>query len=93
MDKPLASSQPELFTRVDDYSIANAAAAAGEGIVMTTLVVVADIALAMVDQLHPGLPMFWFGAGLVLVTALIMRLRWQQLTALPPLLPACRVAV
>ncbi len=37
MDKPLASSPVELFTRVDDYSVNNAAAAASEGIVFTTL--------------------------------------------------------
>ena len=37
MDKPLASSPVELFTRVDDYSVANAAAAASEGLVLTTL--------------------------------------------------------
>jgi len=37
MDKPIASSMPELFTRIDDYSVANAAAAASEGLVMTTL--------------------------------------------------------
>lgn len=37
MDKPLASSPVELFTRVDDYSVNNAAAAASEGIVLTTL--------------------------------------------------------
>src|SRR5579872_4566454 len=37
MEKPLASSPVELFTRVDDYSVANAAAAASEGILFTTL--------------------------------------------------------
>jgi NADH-quinone oxidoreductase subunit B len=37
MDKPLASGPPELFARIDDYSVDNAAAAAGDGIVMTTL--------------------------------------------------------
>ena len=37
MDKPLASSPVELFTRLDDYSVNNAAAAASEGIVFTTL--------------------------------------------------------
>ena len=38
MDKPLAASgPPDLFTRVDDYAVANAAAAAGEGIILTTL--------------------------------------------------------
>ncbi|MTV38469.1 hypothetical protein [Duganella radicis] len=62
-------------------------------IVVITLVVVADIALAIVDQMHPDLPLFWFGAGVALVTAIVMRLRWQQLVALPPMLPACRAAV
>ena len=38
MDKPLAASgPPDLFTRVDDYAVANAAAAASEGIILTTL--------------------------------------------------------
>ena len=37
MDKPLASGPPELFSRVDDYSVANAAAAASDGIVFSTL--------------------------------------------------------
>jgi len=37
MDKPIASSMPELFTRIDDYAFANAATAAGEGIVLTKL--------------------------------------------------------
>src|SRR5690348_18375986 len=36
MDKPLASSPVELFTRLDDYSVTNAAAAASDGIVFTT---------------------------------------------------------
>ena len=37
MEKPLASGPSELFTRIDDYSVTNAAAAASEGIVLTTL--------------------------------------------------------
>src|SRR3954451_12746826 len=37
MDKPLASGPPELFSRIDDYVVDNASAAAGEGILMTTL--------------------------------------------------------
>ena len=36
MDKPLASGPADLFTRLDDYTVSNAAAA-NEGIVMTTL--------------------------------------------------------
>ncbi|NVM79988.1 hypothetical protein FHW83_005830 [Duganella sp. SG902] len=62
-------------------------------VVTVTLVMAAYIALAMVDQAHPDLPLFWFGGGVALVTAIVMRLRWQQLVALPPLLPACRAAV
>jgi NADH-quinone oxidoreductase subunit B len=37
MDKPFASGPAELFTRIDDYAVSNAAAAASEGIVLTTL--------------------------------------------------------
>ncbi len=38
MDKPFAAAgPPDLFTRVDDYSVANAAAAGSEGLLMTTL--------------------------------------------------------
>jgi len=37
MEKPLASGPPELFARIDDYVTENAAAAASEGIVFTTL--------------------------------------------------------
>ena len=37
MDKPLASSMPELFLRVDDYASVNAEAAASEGLIFTTL--------------------------------------------------------
>jgi NADH-quinone oxidoreductase subunit B len=37
MELPLASGPPELFARIDDYRDANAAAAASEGILLTTL--------------------------------------------------------
>ena len=37
MENPLASGPVELFSRIDDYQVDNAAAAASEGIVMTTL--------------------------------------------------------
>jgi NADH-quinone oxidoreductase subunit B len=37
MEKPLASGPSELFARIDDYVTDNAAAAASEGIVFTTL--------------------------------------------------------
>jgi NADH-quinone oxidoreductase subunit B len=38
MDKPFAAAgPPDLFTRVDDYSVDNAAAAGSEGLFMTTL--------------------------------------------------------
>src|ERR1700754_4631869 len=37
MEIPMASGPAELFARIDDYSVANAASAASEGIVMTTL--------------------------------------------------------
>jgi len=37
MENPLASGPAELFSRIDDYQVDNAAAAANEGIIMTTL--------------------------------------------------------
>jgi NADH-quinone oxidoreductase subunit B len=37
MDKPLASGPPEMFARIDNYSVDHAAAAASDGIVLTTL--------------------------------------------------------
>ncbi len=37
MDKPLASGPPELFERIDNAAVDNAAASASEGVVLTTL--------------------------------------------------------
>jgi len=37
MDAPLASGPPELFSRIDDYSVANTAASLSEGIIFTVL--------------------------------------------------------
>ena len=37
MEKPFASGPPELFARIDNASVTEAAAAASEGIVLTTL--------------------------------------------------------
>jgi len=37
MEKPLASGPAALFARIDDYSVANAAAALSQGIVLTSL--------------------------------------------------------
>ena len=55
-------------------------------------VVVAYIALAVLDQMHPGLPLFLFSALAVAVTGVALRLRWQQLVAAPVALPAGRLA-
>lgn len=61
-------------------------------VVVSTLVVVIYIALAVVDQMHPGLPLFWFGGAVGAATVLALRQRWQQLLALPPALPSGRMA-
>jgi NADH-quinone oxidoreductase subunit B len=37
LEKPMASGPADLFSKLDDYTVSNAAAAASEGIVMTTL--------------------------------------------------------
>lgn len=84
---------PFVLLVMRDYATTPARPNTVLNIVMSTLIVAAYIALAMVDQTHPGLPLFWFGAGVALLTVLVMRLRWQQLVVLPPLLPASRSAV
>lgn len=55
-------------------------------------VVVAYIALAVVDQMRPGLPLFWFSAAVAAMTGVALRLRWQQLAAAPVAFPAGRLA-
>jgi len=37
MEKPLASGPKDLFARLDDYTFSNSAAAASEGILLTSL--------------------------------------------------------
>jgi hypothetical protein len=76
-----------------DYASAPARPNGVLAVVMSSLVVAAYIALSVVDQMHPGLPLFWFGNCVGLVTAIVLRLRWQQVIALPPVLPAGRLAV
>lgn len=56
------------------------------------LVLSAYLVLAFVSQMHPELPLFWFGSGVALLTVMVLGLRWRQLMALPPLLPAGRLA-
>lgn len=55
-------------------------------------VVVAYIALAVVDQIHPGLPLFLFSAVVVAATGVALRWRWQQLVDAPVAFPAGRLA-
>lgn len=60
--------------------------------VTSLLVVAAYVALAIADQMHPGLPLFWFGGGVALLSVIVLALRWNQLMTLPPMLPAGRLA-
>jgi hypothetical protein len=55
-------------------------------------VVVAYIALAVLDQIYPGLPLFWFSAAIVAATGVALRLRWQRLVAAQVAFPAGRLA-
>jgi hypothetical protein len=75
-----------------DYASAPAVPRALLPMGMSLLVVAAYIALAVAEQAHPGLPLFWCGSGVALVTVIVLGLRWRELTALPPLLPAGRLA-
>jgi hypothetical protein len=61
-------------------------------VVTSTTVVLIYVALAVAEQMQPGLPLFWFGGVVMAVTVIALRLRWQRLLTLPPLLPASRLA-
>jgi hypothetical protein len=54
MENPLASGPVELFSRIDDYQVDNAAAAANEGIVMTTLDAAVNWARKNSSARHPS---------------------------------------
>lgn len=50
------------------------------------------IVLMLLTHVLPGMPWFWLGGAIGVVTVLVWRLRWQKLMALPPVLPAGRLA-
>ena len=50
--------------------------------------------LAMqVERSVPGMPWFWLGGAMALVSVLAIALRWRRMMRLPPALPAGRLAV
>lgn len=55
-------------------------------------VVAAYIALAVADQLHPGLPLFLLSTVVMAASGVALRLRWQRLVAAPVAFPAGRLA-
>ncbi|CAN7570481.1 hypothetical protein [Duganella sp. LjRoot269] len=46
-----------------------------------------------VERSVPGMPWFWLGGALALLSVLAMGLRWQRMMALPQAFPAGRLAV
>lgn len=59
---------------------------------LSIAMVVAYIALAVLDQMHPGLPLFLFSAVVVAMTGVALRWRWRRLLAAPVAFPAGRLA-
>ncbi|MYM66952.1 hypothetical protein GTP45_08945 [Pseudoduganella sp. FT55W] len=75
-----------------DYASAAAQPNTVLTVATTTLVVLAYIALAGLDQKYPGLPLFWLGSIVWAATAVTLVLRWRRWGAAPVLLPAGRLA-
>lgn len=64
-----------------------------ESLALTVPFVVLCMALLVLSYAQPGIPWFWLGGAMGLATALVLRLRWNKLMTLPPVLPAGRLAV
>jgi hypothetical protein len=58
----------------------------------TVLLVTACIAALWVEEMLPAFPWGWAGGGVLLASAAGLALRWRWLVALPPVLPAGRLA-
>lgn len=58
--------------------------------VVTTLLIVVAVGL---QQVRPQLPWYWLGSGMALAAVAGLCWRWRRMMALPPLLPAGRLAV
>jgi hypothetical protein len=65
---------------------------ARQGSLMATGTAMLGFAAVGVQQLRPELPWYWIGGGVALVAVAGMRWRWRRMMALPPLLPAGRLA-
>lgn len=57
-----------------------------------TMVAIADIMLIVFSRSRPGLPLFWLGTAVAVAGLAGLWLRWQHVVALPPVLPAGRLA-
>jgi len=60
-------------------------------IIGTTMMIFLYVALALFAQDHPGLPLFWVGSAVGVAALVGLRLRWQHVMQLPPVLPVGRL--
>jgi hypothetical protein len=63
---------------------------------MVVAMVIAGIAIPSVavvlERMYQDWPWYWLGGGVALATLIGLRLRWRHMMALPPVLPATRLA-
>lgn len=80
-----------LLTR--NYALIGATGRELESLALTVPFLVLCIALLVLAHMLPGIPWFWLGGAVAVVTGLVLRLRWNKLMAQPPVLPAGRLVV
>ena len=76
-----------------NYALIGATGRELERLALTVPFLVLCMALLGLEHMLPGIPWFWLGGVVAVVTGLVLRLRWNKLMAQPPVLPAGRLVV
>jgi hypothetical protein len=61
-------------------------------VIITVLIVTACMMALILSHVEPAFPWYWIGSGIALATALGLCWRWKRMMALPPVIPAGRLA-
>jgi hypothetical protein len=76
-----------------NYALMPARSSEAVAIAGTVLLVAGCIAALWVEEMLPAFPWAWAGGAMLLASAAGLYLRWRQMLALPPALPAGRLAI
>jgi bacteriorhodopsin len=61
-------------------------------VIITVLIVTACMMALILSHVEPAFPWYWIGSGIALATAIGLCWRWRRMMALPPVIPAGRLA-